>query len=112
MKLYDEEFVANIKLESLEKPVQLAALELQKTLRALSGKPKGFVMTAVGQIVLAVAPGRCTVEVTDEAVRITAPEAEKMADALVAAYEVDKETAIRDTEAFLAPLRGAKLIEE
>ena len=82
MKLYDQEFVANIKLESLEKPVQLAALDLQKTLRALSGKPKGFVMTAVGQIVLAVAPGHCTVEVTDEAVRITAPEAEKMADAI------------------------------
>ena len=82
MKLYDEEYVANIKLESLEKPVQLAALDLQKTLRALSGKPKGFVMTAVGQIVLNVAPGDCTVEVTEEAVRITAPEAEKMADAI------------------------------
>ncbi len=37
---------------------------------------------------------------------------EKMADALVEAYEIDKETAARDTEAFLAPLRGAKLIEE
>ena len=37
---------------------------------------------------------------------------EKMASALVEAYEVDVKTAEADVSAFLAPLRNAKLIEE
>ena len=35
-----------------------------------------------------------------------------MAEALVAAYEVDIATAAKDIRAFLTPLRGAHLIEE
>lgn len=35
-----------------------------------------------------------------------------MAEALVAAYEVDIATAAKDIRAFLAPLRNAHLIEE
>ena len=37
---------------------------------------------------------------------------EKMAAALVEAYEIDEKTALADVSAFLAPLRDAKLIEE
>ena len=37
---------------------------------------------------------------------------EKMAAALMETYEVDETTATEDVAAFLAPLRGAKLIEE
>ena len=37
---------------------------------------------------------------------------EKLIDALIEAYEIDKDTAAADVAAFLAPLRGAKLIEE
>ena len=37
---------------------------------------------------------------------------EKMADALVAEYEIDRAAAAADVSAFLAPLRDAKLIEE
>ena len=37
---------------------------------------------------------------------------EKLIDALIEAYEIDKDTATADVAAFLAPLRGAKLIEE
>ena len=37
---------------------------------------------------------------------------EKLIDALIETYEIDKDTAAADVAAFLAPLRGAKLIEE
>ncbi|MBQ7407446.1 MAG: PqqD family protein [Clostridia bacterium] len=37
---------------------------------------------------------------------------EKMADALIAEYEIDRATAVADVAAFLAPLKDAKLIEE
>lgn len=37
---------------------------------------------------------------------------EKMADALIETYEIDKATAERDVLAFLAPLYEANLIEE
>ena len=37
---------------------------------------------------------------------------EKMADALIADYEIDRATAVADVAAFLAPLKDAKLIEE
>ena len=37
---------------------------------------------------------------------------EKMAAALIEAYEVDEKTAEKDVAAFLLPLRDAKLLEE
>lgn len=37
---------------------------------------------------------------------------EKMADSLIAEYEIDRATAVADVAAFLAPLKDAKLIEE
>ena len=37
---------------------------------------------------------------------------EKMADALVAEYGIDRAAAVADVSAFLAPLTDAKLIEE
>ena len=37
---------------------------------------------------------------------------EKMADALIAEYEIDRATAVADVAVFLAPLKDAKLIEE
>ena len=86
MTLFEKNYAPNIKLECLEKPVTLAALELQHRLRQLSGNPKGFVMSPVGKIVMTLAPGPCTAQVTDSQVRLTAPQPEQMAQA-VALFE-------------------------
>lgn len=57
MKLFDEKSSVGLCLRCDEEAVRLAAIDLQRDLRRISGQPNGFVFSEEGSIIIGVEPG-------------------------------------------------------